>query len=349
MMDFLRSNNIVITKHDWQEEDWDVTVIGFLTNVYLSSMSSEHATKLASQMFKNNARPHKMPIYRIKPIMVRIKKDLSFMTTSAFGIEVRRTDASKMGLVCKESLKTESFIPFQMKRINEIAYNKAVEYVASKGLNTWTIVVNYVTDGGFFKLEDKIKALPFAEHIIHDAVSRKVRVLVSKSSFHQLRGELKIKLANWVSDLDPEDVRLYGCDWEIAHIMKDDFSSDAGSYFTNSVASIMSWAVEEIDIPPRNIKQPSQGTVTTNTPSELSVPPAISVISKEDSEVNVLKAQVAKYQSEFTMFSQKIEAMNVILEMIVRQFKPEEREKELKSDPSTTGRRQHVTSQDDEL
>ena len=259
------------------------------------------------------------------------------MTTSAFGIEVRRTDASKMGLVCKESLKPGSFIPFQMKRINEIAYNKAVEYVASKGLNTWTIVVNYVTDGGFFKLEDKIKALPFAEHVIHDAVSRKVRVLVSKSSFHQLRGELKIKLANWVSDLNPEDVRLYGCDWEIAHIMKeytahimkdyiahimkDYFSSDAGSYFNNSVASIMSWAVEEIDIPPRNIKQPSQGTVTTNTPSEFSVPPAISVISKEDSEVNVLKAQVAKYQSELTMFSQKIESMSTMLEMLLKRFK----------------------------
>ena len=128
---------------------------------------------------------------------------------------------------------------------------------------------------------------------------------------------MKINLANWVSELDPEDVRLYGCDPEVSRIMKDDFSSNTGSYFTNSVASIMSWAVEVIAIPTRNIKEPSQGTVTINAPSELSVPPMISVISKEDSEVTVLKAQIASYQKDLVTVTTRFKKMSSMLELLL--------------------------------
>jgi hypothetical protein len=74
-----------------------------------------------------------------------------------------------------------------MKQVNDSAYNKAVEYVASRNANICTIVMQYVSEGAFIILKDKLNALPSTQHVTYDHSAKKARVLVSKSMCHHQR------------------------------------------------------------------------------------------------------------------------------------------------------------------
>jgi hypothetical protein len=174
--------------------------------------------------------------------------------------------------------------------------------IASKNANIWTIVIQYMSEGSFFKLEEKVKALPSIEHFIFDPAGQKARVLVPKSKFYVQRDVLKTQLKQWVYDLDPDDIREWGIPPEVSHISKDDFSGEEGSFFTNSIASIMTFDVEEVvvhKVQP-NTKSGS-GTITTSKPSELSVPPVIITKTREENEINLLKAKNATYQRDMAL------------------------------------------------
>jgi hypothetical protein len=297
VMAYLRENKIHISNHEWKEEDWDVTVVGFLTHIYPESMPSEHATKIVSGLFKTSHHRQKPPLFRVKPVLVRGKTSGGMATTRAFGIEVKRSDIKAMQEAIKSNLDPGIFVPFQMKQVNETAYNKAVEYVASKNANIWTIVIQYMSEGSFFKLEEKFKALPSVEHVIYDPAGQKARVLVPKSTFYCQRDALKAKLKQWVSDLDPDDIREWGIPPEVSHISKDDFSGEDGSFFTNSIALIMTFDVEEVVV--HKVKpntKSGSGTITTSTPSELSVPPVIITKTADETEVHLMKVQITTYQ-----------------------------------------------------
>jgi hypothetical protein len=57
----------------------------------------------------------------------------------------------------KLSIPPSEFISFHLRSVDESAYNTAIKYVTVKNSNTWTIVVNYVSEGAFFKLEERLK------------------------------------------------------------------------------------------------------------------------------------------------------------------------------------------------
>jgi len=150
VMDFLRNNRIIMTRHEWKEDEWDLKFIGFFTNIYPATMISEYATKVVSNMLENPVQNQSIPDFRIKPIPVRIKNKGEVVGTSAFGLEVKSGDVKEMTALIKENSSPGTFMPFQMKQINGEAYNKAVEYVASRNTNIWTIVVQYMSEGAFF-------------------------------------------------------------------------------------------------------------------------------------------------------------------------------------------------------
>jgi hypothetical protein len=69
----------------------------------------------------------------------------------------------------------------------------------------------------------------------------------------------------------------------VSHISKYDYSGEEGLFFTNSIASIMTFDAEEVvvhKVQP-NTKSGS-GIITTSTPSELSVPPVIITKTTEE-------------------------------------------------------------------
>lgn len=154
--------------------------------------------------------------------------------------------------------------------------------------NLWTIVIKYMTEGAFFKYEERIQDTLKVEHIIYDPFSKKARVLVPKSDFHQKMNILKVQLKKWTTLLDPEDVREFESVPEVSHIPCDDYSRYEGSYFSNRIASIMTFEVGEVIIAKEQLpKETGQETTTTSTPSEVTVPPVIVTTTKKDLEITI--------------------------------------------------------------
>jgi hypothetical protein len=79
------------------------------------------------------------------------------ITVYVFGIEVKTQDVKDMVSILKENTNPGVFIPFQIKYINQEAFNKALSHTAFKPDNTWVIKIKYMSDIGFFRLENMIK------------------------------------------------------------------------------------------------------------------------------------------------------------------------------------------------
>jgi hypothetical protein len=124
LMDYLKHNNIRISKHNWQEEEWDMSVIGFFTHVFPANMPVDYATKLVGKDLKSPIKFQTVPKFRIIPIPVMINNLKQPTTVHVYGMEVKTQDVKDMTTILKENTNPEIFIPFQMKYINQEAYNK---------------------------------------------------------------------------------------------------------------------------------------------------------------------------------------------------------------------------------
>jgi hypothetical protein len=124
LMDYLKHNNIRISKHNRQEEERDMSVIGFFTHVLPSIMPVEYATKLVGKDLKHPVKFQTVPKFRIIPIPVKLKHLKQPKTVHVYGIEVKTQDITDMISILKENTNPGIFIPFQMKYINQEAYNK---------------------------------------------------------------------------------------------------------------------------------------------------------------------------------------------------------------------------------
>jgi hypothetical protein len=69
---------------------------------------------------------------------------------TVYGIEVKNQDARMMTEILKENMKPGDFIPFQMRKINETEYNKAMHYIKDKSINIWKIVIKHMSEGAQF-------------------------------------------------------------------------------------------------------------------------------------------------------------------------------------------------------
>jgi hypothetical protein len=105
------------------------------THVYPETIPSEHATKLVPALFRNLHHGQKPPLFRVKPVLVRGTMSAGLVTTRAFGIEVKRSNVKAMNSAIKSNLDPGIFVLFQMRQVNEKAYNKTVEYIASRNAN----------------------------------------------------------------------------------------------------------------------------------------------------------------------------------------------------------------------
>jgi hypothetical protein len=139
------------------------------------------------------------------------------LSVRTYAIEVKAQDSREMMSILKENIAPGIFVPVQLKFINKIAFDNALIYVLQKEDTKWTIVVNHITDGSFFKLEHKIKALLETNHVIHDAIKKTAKVLVNKQNFYEDRKKLKVHLAEWNAELDPDDIRECNIVPEVAH------------------------------------------------------------------------------------------------------------------------------------
>ena len=83
----------------------------------------------------------------------------------------------------------------------------------------WTILIQYMTEGAFFKLEEKIKFSLNCEHVMYDPKHKKGQVIVEKTNFHEIRNRLRDHLIISVKYLDPEDVREFNTSPKVSQKM----------------------------------------------------------------------------------------------------------------------------------
>jgi hypothetical protein len=311
VLDFLKQHSIQLSHHTWQEDEWNTKVIGFFTNVFPKAMNSEYATKIISHAFKSINHHTKVPKFRLQNISIRINN----IHTRAYGLEVKTEDVKNMMTTIKSTISPGNFVPFHMRSVNPEAFEKAVRYVTSKSENTWSFLINYISEGSFFKLEDVVKKAIQTEHIIYDPLQKSMKVLTSKTSFDQSRDIVRKGLQQWCKILDPDDIRLFDTYPEVAYLARDDFSKSSDSYTSHSITSILSFEIEEIEVTKSSVEIPAPNTETT--PSDLSEP-AVEVL--ETNELRQLKAEVKKYQQELVKYTAKMEKFQEMLEIIMLQI-----------------------------
>ena len=263
---FLKQHSIHLTRHDWLEEEWDTRMIGFFTTVIPKCMPREYALKAVTVALNQKRGAIKIPPFQLQKIALRTDQH----STRGYGLEVRAHEAQAMMSSIKASIPPGGFVTFHLRSVNNLAYKKAIEYLHSKSETTWSFTVNYVSEGSFFKLEDRIKASINVEHIIYDPTQKSMKILVHKKHFDTARKHLKEKLCQWKEVLDPDDIRQFEKYPEIAHLTRDELLDSIESYTSHSIASILSFEIEEIEI-----KQPPKASTpmtTETTPSNLSDP-----------------------------------------------------------------------------
>jgi hypothetical protein len=95
-------------------------------------MRSDYAKKLIGRDLKSPIKFQTVPKFQIIPITVRINNLKQPTTVQVYGMEVKTQDIKDMISILKENTNPGTFIPFQMKYINQEAYNKALSHIAFK-------------------------------------------------------------------------------------------------------------------------------------------------------------------------------------------------------------------------
>jgi hypothetical protein len=220
-----------------------------------------------------------------------------------YNIEVTKHDIKDMVSILKENTHPGIFILFQVKYVNQEAYNKAVSHMVFKQDNIWVIKIKNMSDTAFFRLENMMKKALQSDYVIHFPIHNECKILVPSQTFHSKRNDLKVNLAKWIQHLDSEDVRECGSLPEVAYIRKDDYSDDESSFFSNRIRTVMSFEYDDttkLDDHSAN----NSATSAANLSPGISLPSNLSN-STYESEIADLKKKEDSYKDEITNMSKK--------------------------------------------
>jgi hypothetical protein len=132
-----------------------------------------------------------------------------------------------------------------------------------------------------------VKQALLIDCVIYDPVNKIMKVHIAKKLFVQSQEIIRHSLQKWCQELDPDDIRQFDRLPEVAYLAQDNFSKSSNSYTSHSIASILSFEINEIEVrkPNTNVTAP----ITETTPSDLSDPvgqvPATNKVSRLKEEV----------------------------------------------------------------
>jgi hypothetical protein len=132
----LQDNSCYLHKHNWNEDDWDTTKIGFVTKLDPNFYNPDQAhmkftDHLKEQIKKTQGRTKiKIPQFRMVFSSPRIRNDKNqTISTKAYAIEVKQNDLTPMLQILKSLLRnTPVFVPFSMRNEFPEGFTKAVKY-----------------------------------------------------------------------------------------------------------------------------------------------------------------------------------------------------------------------------
>jgi hypothetical protein len=294
----LRDNNCYLNEHPWNEDAWDTTKIGFVTNLdprfYTPDQAQMKFNKLLKEKIKqlNTRTKMKIPHFRMIFSSPKIRSENQTTTTKAYAIEVKHEDTTNMLQILKSLLRdTPTFVPFTMRNKFPEGFKKAIKYQTQRITSHRTIVLQYLHPDMMFHIEELIKTINGVIDVMPDKrvlINGKYRILVAQDKFKTARDEAQLHLAEWCDEYIPTDAypkpNPFPDRPRVQPIHNDGFSSGENSwmslsntsfmsmdlsnveddaYFSNTAAATKAFTYAEIIVsPPSNVAGPSRNRPT---------------------------------------------------------------------------------------
>ena len=247
----LTNNHCYLNEHLWDEQEWDLQQIGFVTGFNPKYYSNERVTAMfRTRLIKATPRK-KIPKFQMVLKSHRIDHNGRKSNTQAYAIEVPTHAIPQLIPLLKEATNaTKEFVTFQMRRRNPEAFQGAIRYQNHLLSNQYVIVIDCVGKEAMYYISDRIKAI---SGVIDVVPARKVEstgrylIIVNKENIQNVRNKLSKKFDQWYNEVVPDDAKpkpeQYGGIPEIRTPRSDGFSEGDHSWMTNSTKSFMSFSV----------------------------------------------------------------------------------------------------------
>ena len=253
----LRDHQCFMTEHQWTEEEWDTSQIGFVTgidpNFYTASQAQvKFNTELRKRAEVTTANPKRIKIPQFRMVFSSVRADTQTgqkVATKAYSVEVCHADTLLMMQTLKSYLKDEPvFVPYILRRKFPEGFANAIRYQTQQLTSSMTVVLENISDDMMFYLKPHLQNIKGVKDIIptKDVVATgKHKVLVDKDEFTRIRAAITKSLPVWCDvDIISEDAQpapgQFPGPARVRPIFNDGMSSGENSWMSASNASFMS-------------------------------------------------------------------------------------------------------------
>jgi hypothetical protein len=205
----LRDHQCFMIEHQWTEEEWDTSQIGFVTgidpNFYTASQAQvKFNTELRKRAEVTTANPKRIKIPQFRMVFSSVRADTQTgqkVATKAYSVEVCTADIILMMQTLKGYLKdTPVLVPYNTRRKFPNGFAKAIRYQTQQLTSSMTVVLENISDDMVFYLKPHIQNIKGVKDIIPAidvAVTDKHKVLVDKDEFTRIQAALTKSLPVW--------------------------------------------------------------------------------------------------------------------------------------------------------
>jgi hypothetical protein len=247
----LLDNQCFLNEHLWDEQEWDLKQLGFVTGFN----PKYYSNKIVTSMFRaslSKAMPRKkIPKLRMVLKSHRINFNSRLSKTQAYTIKVPSHVAPQLIPIIKEVTKdTKEFVTFQMRNRNPEVFQGAIRFQNHTISIQHVIAINHIGKEAMYYLSDRIQAISGVLDVVPTRKGEETGryfVIVNKDDVHRVREKLLKKFNLWYADAVPEDAQpkpeqYAGQAPEIATARSDGFSEGDNLWMTNSTRSFLSFS-----------------------------------------------------------------------------------------------------------
>ena len=247
----LKDHNCFLREHLWDEQEWDVQQIGFVTGFNPKYYTPEKVTMSLRTRLSDGMPRAKVPKFQTVLKTHKIFHKERTSSTQAFSVEVPTHSAAQLISLMKESTKdTKDYVPFQMRRRNPDAFQGAIRYQNHILATQHVVMINHIGSDAMYYLSDRIQAIPGVLDVIPTkkvSHNGKFYVLVHKNEESKVRKALQQQFDEWYRDVVPEDAKprdgKFEGSPEVPTPRTDGYSSGEHSWLTTSTKSFMEYSV----------------------------------------------------------------------------------------------------------
>ena len=207
----LTENHCYLNEHHWDEQEWDLQQIGFVTGYNPKYYTNDRVTTMFRARISKAMPRTKIPQFRMVLKSHRINYNGRTSNTQAYAIEVPTHVTQQLIPIIKEVTKeTKEFVTFQMRRRNPEAFQGAIRYQNHLLSTQHVIVINNIGKDAMYYLTDRIRAISGVIDVVATKrvdISGRYYAIVHKENIQIVRDKLTKRFGQWYPEIVPEDAR----------------------------------------------------------------------------------------------------------------------------------------------